>query len=436
MPEFVTRPLGDICDEGDGFIRTGPFGSQLHQSDYTKVGTPVVMPKDIIEDKVDESEIARISDEDLERLSQHRLDVGDIVYGRRGDIGRHALIPTGEQGWLCGTGCLRIHLGKKSPLIPAFLHYYLKKPEVIEWIYNQAIGATMPNLNTSILRSVVIQYPPIFVQQKIASILSVYDDLIHNNLCRIKILEEMAQNLYREWFVKFRFPGHQKYPPPLGEGEGEGPYRLVDSPLGKIPEGWEVCALSDLIDFVKGVEPGSKNYQGNRGNEMVPFLRVGDLGKRDSTIFVKCELVKDSVLRPEDIAVTMDGTVGIVRIGFEGGYSSGIRRVVIREPKRIGWAFVYQLLQSDSIQGIIHSHAKGTTIKHASSSIDYMVFALPKTTLLEGFEKHAAPMLKQTLSLARRNEVLRRTRDLLLPKLISGELDVSELDIIIPEANA
>jgi type I restriction enzyme S subunit len=169
---------------------------------------------------------------------------------------------------------------------------------------------------------------------------------------------------------------------------------------------------------------------------MVPFLRVGDLGKRESTIFVNCELVKDSVLRPEDIAVTMDGTVGIVRIGFEGGYSSGIHRVVIREPKRIGWAFAYQLLQSESIQGIIHAHAKGTTIKHASSSINYMVFAPPRTTLLEEFEKHAAPMLKQTLFLARRNEVLRRTRDLLLPKLISGELGVSELDITIPEANA
>ena len=169
---------------------------------------------------------------------------------------------------------------------------------------------------------------------------------------------------------------------------------------------------------------------------MLPLLRVGDLGKRESVIFVNRELVKDSILRPEDIAITMDGTVGLVRIGLEGAYSSGIRRVVFKDPKRIGWAFVYQLLQSDSIQAIIHAHAKGTTIKHAGSSIGYMIFALPKFNLMEEFEKHAVPLLKQTLCLVQRNKVLERSRDLLLPKLITGELDVSELDITIPEANA
>jgi type I restriction enzyme S subunit len=206
--------------------------------------------------------------------------------------------------------------------------------------------------------------------------------------------------------------------------------------LGKIPEEWEVCVLSDLVDFVKGVEPGSKNYQSRCGDGMVPFLRVGDLGKRESAIFVNCELVNDRVLTPEDIAVTMDGTIGLVRIGLQGAYSSGIRRIVIRKPKRIGWAFVYQLLQSEYIQAIIHAHAKGTTIKHASSSIDHMIFALPNSNLVENFEKDATPLLKQALCLARRNEVLECTRDLLLPKLISGELDVSEVDITIPEASA
>ncbi len=105
---FVTRSLGDICDEVNGTVRTGPFGSQLHESDYVDEGIPVVMPKNIVEGKVSTTDIAKIREKDADRLSQHQLRAGDIVYGRRGDIGRRALITKREDGWLCGTGCLRV----------------------------------------------------------------------------------------------------------------------------------------------------------------------------------------------------------------------------------------------------------------------------------------------------------------------------------------
>ena len=125
----VNQTLGEICDLGGGEIKTGPFGSQLHQSDYLDHGTPVVMPKNICLSKIDVSDIARIGKDDVERLKQHKLNQGDIVYGRRGDIGRHAFITKREAGWLCGTGCLRISLGN-GPLNPLFLHYYLEDKHV------------------------------------------------------------------------------------------------------------------------------------------------------------------------------------------------------------------------------------------------------------------------------------------------------------------
>ena len=134
---------------------------------------------------------------------------------------------------MCGTGCLRISLGE-SILNPVFLHYYLCQDEVVGWITNQAVGATMPNLNTGILRSVPVRYPPLPTQRRIAGILSAYDDLIENSQRRIRILEEMARRLYREWFVHFRFPGHEDC-------------LLVESPLGVIPEGWEVKLLPDCV---------------------------------------------------------------------------------------------------------------------------------------------------------------------------------------------
>ena len=135
MKDPVTRTLGEICDEVDGTIQTGPFGSQLHQSDYRDVGTPVVMPKDLIEGRVSVEGIARIGVEDVERLSRHKLSSGDIVYARRGDIGRRALITSREAGWMCGTGCMRISLGD-TVVHPIFLYYYLGQPSVVAWIYN------------------------------------------------------------------------------------------------------------------------------------------------------------------------------------------------------------------------------------------------------------------------------------------------------------
>jgi type I restriction enzyme S subunit len=147
-----------------------------------------------------------------------------------------ALITEREDGWFCGTGCLRVSLGNKI-LDPNYLYYFLGQESVIAWIANQAVGATMPNLNTGILRSVSVRYPSIKAQARIASILSAYDDLIENNTRRIKILEQMAQMLYREWFVNFRFPGHEKF-------------KVVETPYGKIPDGWRVLTLSELCSKV------------------------------------------------------------------------------------------------------------------------------------------------------------------------------------------
>jgi type I restriction enzyme, S subunit len=151
--------LGIEVGRCGGSIQTGPFGSQLHASDYVPEGIPVVMPKDITERRVSTATIARIREHDAERLSRHRLQAGDIVYSRRGDVERHALIGPREVGWLCGTGCLLVRLGPKWPSA-AFASFALDYPETRAWISQHAIGATMPNLNTGILSSIPMVMPP------------------------------------------------------------------------------------------------------------------------------------------------------------------------------------------------------------------------------------------------------------------------------------
>lgn len=151
--------LGVEVERCGGAVQTGPFGSQLHASDYLPVGIPVVMPKDIAGRRVSTVSIARVGEPDAHRLSRHRLRAGDIVYSRRGDVERHALIGDRETGWLCGTGCLLVRLGPRWPSAP-FASFALDRPETRAWITQHAIGATMPNLNTGILSSVPLLMAP------------------------------------------------------------------------------------------------------------------------------------------------------------------------------------------------------------------------------------------------------------------------------------
>ncbi|WP_198015008.1 restriction endonuclease subunit S [Mastigocladopsis repens] len=407
---WVRRTLGEICDEVKGIIRTEPFGSQLHQSDYQDEGLPVVMPKDIIDAKISVEGIARIGEKDVERLAQHRLKKGDIVYGRRGDIGRRALINDREAGWLCGTGCLRISLGN-SVLNPNFLYYYLGESKVIAWIYNQAVGATLANLNTTIIRSIPITYPPLPTQKKITAILSAYDDLIENNTRRIKILEEMAQTLYHEWFVKFRFPGHEQT-------------KMVDSELGLIPEGWEVKKLSDICNITMGQSPKSEFY--NQNQEGLPFHQgVTDFGDRFPIDRIFCT-VQNRIAEAGDILFSVRAPVG--RINLANKKIIIGRGLCAIRSKSANQLFVFQQLkdkfQEEDLMG------GGTIFKSVTKEdMHNLKIVAPNSILVQSFEKFVQPIFRNLEILTEKNLNLCKTRDLLLPKLISGEIDVEHLDI-------
>ena len=147
---WQSSTLGEICAAYGGLIQTGPFGSQLHARDYCDEGVPVVMPQDLSGQRIQTSKIARIAESDAQRLQRHRMKQGDVVFSRRGDVGRHALVTKQEVGWLCGTGCLLVRPSTTSP-ISTYVSCALALPETLEWLLRHAGGATMPNLNTAIL---------------------------------------------------------------------------------------------------------------------------------------------------------------------------------------------------------------------------------------------------------------------------------------------
>lgn len=146
--------LGELADESEGaVVQTGPFGSQLHSHEYTESGIPVIMPQDIVGDRVRMNKIAFVDESTALRLSRHTLEPLDIVFPRRGDISKRAIIEEHQGGFLCGTGCLKISF-PEVPLHPILLYHQLAEPDMVKWIEGQAVGATMLNLSATILRSV------------------------------------------------------------------------------------------------------------------------------------------------------------------------------------------------------------------------------------------------------------------------------------------
>lgn len=297
-----------------------------------------------------------------------------------------------------------------SRLNTRFLYYSMRP--MLEHLQSISTGAATKFVTLTILNGLDFQYPPLPTQRKIASILSAYDDLIENNTRRIAILEEMAQAIYREWFVNFRFPGHENV-------------KLVDSPLGQIPEGWGVKNLLSLAEVQYGFAFKSKQF--NTERQGIPVVRIRDVLAGQSNTYSPETPDKKYLVEKGDILVGMDG---IFHMGvWASDQAFLVQRVArFRSNGEIGRYHLFLSLQ----EPIRHFNATitGTTVAHLGDKhIKTIVILWPAEGLLRQLNDHLEPMLAEILNLRTKNTNLRTTRDLLLPKLISGKLDVEELDI-------
>ena len=197
---WVHTTVGELCDRHGGEAQTGPFGSQLHAVDYqAEGGIPVIMPVDIRDRRIDTVRIARIGDRKKSELARHRVREGDVLFARRGDVGRFAVISEPESGWICGTGCLRVRLNAPD-VHSAFLVHYFGRSEIKEWLLREAKGTTMPNLNTSILRKLPLVLPPLAEQRWIAAILDQAEALRAKRHHALAKLDTLTQSLFLDLF--------------------------------------------------------------------------------------------------------------------------------------------------------------------------------------------------------------------------------------------
>lgn len=386
---WTKTTLSEVSD-----IQTGPFGSQLHASDYVNSGIPTIMPQDIVGNRVITDTIACIREEDAIRLAKYRVAPGDIIYSRRGDVERHALIGNAENMWLCGTGCLRVRPNKHK-VIPQYLHYYLSSPDSRAWIRSHAHGTTMPNLNTTILGETPICYPQIENQIKICGILELLDKKIDINNDLNDHLYEVLQTVYQQRFPSF-------------------------------DQGTMLGALSDIC-----------NYSTDR--IAVSCLTVSNYYSTENMLPGKAGAVVASNL-PSAVQTTKckvgDVLISNIRPYFKKiiycqsncGCSTDVLCFSPNTSKLS--AYLFSTLYADHFFDFMVAGAKGTKMPRGDKQqiMTYPVY-IPSETELDGFNEIAQPILSQIERNRLENRSLSNLRDGLLPKLMSGDLDVSSIPL-------
>lgn len=379
--------LGDIAN----CIQPGPFGSQLHSSDYADEGTPIIMPKDMVGGKIYHHDLIRVPDEHLQRLKRHQVYDGDLMVARKGDVRKCVYITENEGGWLTGSDCLKVSLDK-SRCYPKYIYYQLRSPFIGKWLETISVGATMPSLNTGLLSGIEIALPAIEEQKQIAKILSAYDDFIENNQKQIKLLEEAAQRLYREWFINLRFPGHETTP-------------IVDG----IPEGWTWGTLADIAVFRRG-----KTITKDQVNAGIIPVVAGGL---DPAYY-------HDTPNTDVPVVTVSGSganAGFTRMYYTKVWASDCSYIDAAATKNIAWVYCFLKGNKASIDAM----QKGAAQPHVyAKDLNAMKTLFPDDKLMERFRVIANPMFTRIGKLDMQIKCLTEARDRLLPKLMHGEIEV------------
>ena len=396
--------LREICD----LVNYGYTAS----AKLEPIGPKFLRITDIVPNRIDWSSVpyCQINDTDL---SKYRLEKGDIVIARTGATTGYAKRIRDDDTAVFASYLVRIRVNPKHD--SQYVGFVIESDEYKQFIQLNLGGTAQPQANAQVLTSFPIPLPPLPTQRKIAAVLSAYDDLIENNTRRIKILEEMAGGIYREWFVEFRFPGHEEV-------------EMVESELGLIPQGWEVGTLGDLAESVR------RNIKPSDINQETPYLGLEHLPRKsialsnwdsvDSINSAKLAFKKGEILfgkiRP------YFHKVGVAPL--DGICSSDT--IVIRSKRNECFAMTLSYVSSEHFVEYATITSQGTKMPRADWKVlvKYPV-VIPPDQITQRFSNFVRDVVDKIQNLIFQNRNLRQTRDLLLPKLISGEINVSELDI-------
>ena len=407
--------LGDVST----CIQPGPFGSQLHNSDYSESGTPIIMPKDMIDGKISHSNLVFVGEEHTKRLCRHQVHSGNLMVARKGDVRKCVFITENEEGWMTGSDCLKVAL-KEDVCHPKFIYYQLRSPFIGRWLEKISIGATMPSINTGLLSGIELMLPPLKVQKRIGDILSAYDDLIENNQKQIKLLEEAAQRLYKQWFIDLKFPGHETT-------------KIVEG----LPEGWSSVTLGDIYGKIEsgsrpkgGIDSSIRDGVVSVGAENVIGLGQYNYSSEKLVSHEFYENAKRGKIEDRDILVYKDGAyIGKTSL-FQDEFPRKIMMVnehvfLVNTKNPMYQYYLFFTLSRkeyyDKMQKLNKNSAQPGINQDALKSL---AIVLPENGVIKRFDDFVSPLVKKLFSLAKQNYELSQSRDRLLPKLMNGKMEV------------
>ncbi|MCU1326445.1 MAG: restriction endonuclease subunit [Bryobacterales bacterium] len=379
--------------------------------EYVEFGIPLLRSQNIRPFRLDQSNMKYISEDFHKKLKKSALAPGDVVVVRTGYPGTACVIPK----TLSVANCADLVIIRPSRDIdPHFLSSLFNSAWGKSTVAGNLVGAAQQHFNVGAAKSMSVRLPAIGIQRRIASILSAYDELIENNTRRIKILEDMAQMIYREWFVNFRFPGHENGP-------------MVESELGPIPEGWSAKCVTDAVL----VNPATRVPK----EGMKPFLPMGGLSE-DSMLISNVEeregnsgvkFKNGDTLFARITPCLENGKTGFVQfLASDDAVAFGSTEFIVLRSKTVCPEYLYLMARSSEFRNNAIKSMSGATGRQRVQQACFNAFfiAQPDEDTLVRFRSVVGPMFKLVTSLNSRNVNLRSTRDFLLPKLVSGEVQV------------
>lgn len=393
MSEWKEYKLEEIAD-----IQTGPFGSQLHMSDYRLVGTPIITVEHLGDNKIIHNNLPLVGEDDKNRLIKYTLKEGDIVFSRVGSVDRRAFVSKIENGWMFSGRCLRVRT-KNNLVNSRYLSFYFGQESFRETIRMVAVGATMPSINTTILCEVEVKIPPLLEQTTIAEVLSSLDDKIDLLHRQNKTLEQLAETLFRQWFVE------------------------------EADESWEVGKIDDIVSMKGGTTPSTT--ENKYWNGEIYWTSPRDLSNTTSIfLFNTSRKITEEGLKQISSGLLPTGTLLLssrapigylalteIQVAINQGYIGIICDKIVSNY----FMFLWCKANMDTIENAGNGSVFQEISKSAFRSLEIQI---PPKDKLNQFDLKIEPIFLKIKSNALQILTLKQLRDTLLPKLMSGEVKI------------
>lgn len=405
--------LGEVCD----FFNGGAWSDK----EYVNEGIPVLKVTNCKSTGFQLDNLNYLSEKSREKYKKNNLIIGDVIVATVGShpnliesaAGRSCIVNSQVEGFYLNQNAVCIRTKDKRILSQKYLGYLCKCADFQHYIQSRGRGAAnQMRIAISSIKEYSFTLPDFENQQYIADILSAYDDLIENNQKQIKLLEEAAQRLYKEWFVNLRFPGHENT-------------KIVDG----VPEGWNECTVESFGTVITGKTPPTSNKE-YYTNGKVPFVTIPDMHnvvyplKTEKRLTIEgAQTQKNKYIPPNGVMISCIGTVGLVSIATEVCQTNQqINSIILNNEDDLYFFYESMLRMKDLLDGLGSNGATMTNVN--KSKLEKLIIISPSKDIVKQYNDVCKPLFESALNLSRKNVYLKNMREALLPKLMSGEVEV------------